>query len=1320
VRPVEWFSGGNDGATEVAVADSDDRPTMSAVRDLWKERHGKRPVTLLLVVRYPSPHGECMSICGPVGEDPPVLQDLEPSQVERLCAAALSEPDRHSAARFLAAHLPEMESELPGVRNSGMLAMHELLNGVPLRADWDSACNEGRSLLAVRGRALVEALDFSVELLPGTASVLTVNDHKRAVAVFLEEGETFEDSSPRFNGVSPVSKALAVADAESLPWVVLTRGRQIRLYAARSDTGVGRKGRAETFIELDLSLLAESNAGYLPLLFGAAALATDGTFEQVLDECAKFAAQLGARLRERVYFEAVPPLATAIANRAETEAVDFDAPFGEGDLLGIAYEMTMLVLFRLLFVAYAEDKDLLPYRTNSHYREHSLKSIAQRLAEFRRTGHDEFDPVATSLWVDVGQLWRAVDAGNNEWGVPAYSGGLFEEDDPDSHLAGHLLGRIELTNAEFAPALTAMLVDTDIDGTIGPVDFRSLSVREFGTIYEGLLESELSRAPSDLTVKKAKGNDTYVPAKKNDTVEVADGQIYFHNSSGVRKSTGSYFTKSFAVEHLLDHALEPALDDHLARIAALLAEGDDLGAAETFFDFRCVDLAMGSGHFLVAAVDRIEARLSAFLAEHPIAEVHRELESLRNAAHTALGELAIGVEIETGTLLRRQIARRCIYGVDLNKIAVELSRLAIWVHTFVPGLPLSFLDRTLVQGSSLTGIGTVDEAVEILEGKDATGTMSLFRGQIMEFLDRASDHLRRLATIAELSIDDIERSHRAHAAAVAAVEPAAQLFDILIAARIGETTLPVNIDESRLAELHVASGAAALSEQLAELHFPIIFPEVFLSETPGFDCILGNPPWEEVIVEELQFWSSRFPELKRLDGAKQRERLLELRSEHMDLAKVLESERATVEALRRSLTSGIYPGMGVGDPDLYKAFLWRFTELTASRGTNGVVLPRSVFAALGSAPWRLDVFARRDLEITLCKNKGEWLFTDVNPGYPICLVVILPPSETPQLRVRGTYMSEAEYLEGISKAPAVIEVPVLRGMDDNLCVPAVDTADEMSLLSKLVQHMAFGNRSRPDWCAVPATELHASNDKAEFFTDDSRDHPIYNHLNVGHFTFDASPGAFNWADLQAGKRILQDKRASNARRSRSPFRRMPEGWERDPESLPCSNPRVTYRAIAHSSNPRKIWFAVAPVDTLLTNAAPYLVFWQGGVADEAYVLGLMNSSVVDWFGHLRVALNINIFIVNSIPIPIRGYTSREDRLVSLAAGLALAAEGDLGEWSTLGEPITDDDARAGALAEIDAISTLLFGLDDDDLPLIFNIDTRPSLGDVLAYRKRWE
>src|SRR3989338_3080372 len=170
---------------------------------------------------------------------------------------------------------------------------------------------------------------------------------------------------------------------------------------------------------------------------------------------------------------------------------------------------------------------------------------------------------------------------------------------------------------------------------MGPVDFRSLGVREFGTIYEGLLENELALAEADLTTERVKDQDRYRPAKAEEEVVIPRGRAYLHHTSGARKSTGSYFTKHFAVEHLLEHALEPALQDHLTR----LDTRTDRQAGDAFFDFRVADIAMGSGHFLVAAVDRIERAFSRYMVKRQLTDVMAELERLRKTAREAMGGL---------------------------------------------------------------------------------------------------------------------------------------------------------------------------------------------------------------------------------------------------------------------------------------------------------------------------------------------------------------------------------------------------------------------------------------------------------------------------------------------------------------------------------------------------------------------------------------------------------------------------------------------------------------------------------------------------------
>lgn len=314
LTPQGLFAQDAPSGLEVALASASHRPSPADIRRSWDKRQAGRATPVLLVVIYPAVEGHQAALCGPTDKQL-VHRDLEPSQVERLADHALSEPTHHAATRFLLANLPEVNSPLPGIRNVGLLATQELRSGVPQRSDWQAAATRSTPLLALRGKRLLEALGFGVETLASHASLLTINGQKRAVGIFCDDTEPFEAPSRRFGNVSLASRALANADRERVDWVILTRSAEIRLYAARPDTGVGRKGRAETFIEINLALLPQNHSGYLHLLFSAQALDQNGTIEEMLTNSADFAAELAVRLRDRIYNDTVPLLSQAVAKR---------------------------------------------------------------------------------------------------------------------------------------------------------------------------------------------------------------------------------------------------------------------------------------------------------------------------------------------------------------------------------------------------------------------------------------------------------------------------------------------------------------------------------------------------------------------------------------------------------------------------------------------------------------------------------------------------------------------------------------------------------------------------------------------------------------------------------------------------------------------------------------------------------------------------------------------------------------------------------------------------------------------------------------------
>lgn len=224
---IGLYIGNGVHALEVAVARATIAMSRTSLVAVWKARKKSRAAPVVLVVL----HSGKASICGAAGESPPVYQDQDLGQVERLCREILDQPDRHAALRFLAQALPSLETELPGLNNEGLVALHELEHGVPNRDDWAAAGRKAQPALGKRESDLLQTLGFSIEPLDNLTSLLRSGSRRTALAVMLHESETAEQESRRFNSLSPVSYAFKKADDEDLSWVILTQGNRIRLYS---------------------------------------------------------------------------------------------------------------------------------------------------------------------------------------------------------------------------------------------------------------------------------------------------------------------------------------------------------------------------------------------------------------------------------------------------------------------------------------------------------------------------------------------------------------------------------------------------------------------------------------------------------------------------------------------------------------------------------------------------------------------------------------------------------------------------------------------------------------------------------------------------------------------------------------------------------------------------------------------------------------------------------------------------------------------------------------------------------------------------------
>lgn len=919
-------------------------------------------------------------------------------------------------------------------------------------------------------------------------------------------------------------------------------------------------------------------------------------------------------------------------------------------------------------------------------------------------------------------MWEAIDQGNAQWMVPAYNGGLFAREKEGSS-EGAMIARLRLPDSVVGPVLQALLVDESAeDGFRGPVDFQSLSVREFGTIYEGLLESSLSLAESDLTLD---GSKAYLPAREGDAVEVPAGSAYFHNSSGERKATGSYFTPKIVVDHLVERSIAPVLGKHLERIAALLNEGKDVEAGRRFFDFRVADIAMGSGHFLVAAIDKVEAMYRDFLTEHDVPRVREELLRIGQTAKQALGRDAVAVgQVDDISLLRRQVARRCIYGIDVNPLALELSQLALWIHTFVPGLPMSSFDHNLICANSLTGVGTVGEALAALEPKRPAGQVSLVDGVVTNALAVAAPLLLDAANADEADKAGVDAGAALRAEARDRLEPLRRVFDLAIAIRTGGVRAVMAVDLEELDSAATTPAVREAAEQLNPAHMPYLFPEVFQREDPGFDVLLGNPPWEKIKVETDQWWGMRIPKLRSLPQAQKNLMIAEVRAARTDLESQFLQEVKSTEAARAVIVKGPFPGIGSGgDPDLYQAFAWRYWQLVRRDGRTAFVVPRGAMSGAALQPWRRAVLADGSFtDVCFITNTGNWVFAGVDGRYTVALTVV-ERGEDRRVRFCGPFANEQEFI-GRRGNLATVESKEFRSWSSSAAFPLIPdpkSAEVFGVMARATRldsvHSAFTYRA--------TTDFHSSGDKElwEFDIEAARGRvPVLTGGSFRIWSPDYGP-PYAYANLNSLRKRMEIKLARQSKLRRSAYFGLPSG-----QQLPFDAARIAFRDVTRSTDQRTVIATLLPPRSVATEKAPVLVRRSGDARTDAYVLSVLSSLPFDWQLRRWIELKLSYEVLYSSTVP--PWTTRPgiDRVIEIGGRLA-AVDERYQEWADeVGVPVGSVRTPAekqGLIDELDALVSLLYGLTADQVEHIYATfhrgwDYAPRLAAVLKHFHAWE
>lgn len=600
------------------------------------------------------------------------------------------------------------------------------------------------------------------------------------------------------------------------------------------------------------------------------------------------------------------------------------------------------------------------------------------------------------IWLSVKVVFKALAQGEELLALPAL-GGLFNPDQCPDLMADE----VNLSNADLLHAMKLMRWAT-LQGVFTVIDYRNVDTEELGSLYEGLLE--------------------LVPTIKylNDADRFTYTFEYLQSNANERKSTGSYYTPTSLVKVLISTVLDPVIEQKL--------KDNPTDPEAVLLSIKVIDPACGSGHFLLAAARRIAERLmkeSAFLADST-----KEAVEFRKVMH--------------------KVISRCIYGVDINPMAVELARMGLWLEGYAENEPMSFIDHHLVVGDSLLGVmdletlklgipsdaykpqapfGKGEYALSLSEKTVCATLKKRNAKELKVFAENLSDSgLGGLTSLSEvmshLGYDDIdqlasdtlkgeelkaEQNKRNRFAIENTTEFKAS--NLLLAAFLSEKTqatqhlVPTTKDLDLLitdpegyAQSHqdIIDNAAKVCAENHVLHWPLIFKEVI--EQGGFDCVFVNPPWEKPKVEDVKWFAPRLPEVAGAKTAAIRKKMIEgLASvENEQVHKIFvdyvkaqywASNFSTVNHIS-SAEGGRFPLTGVGDTNMFAYFAEHAVRIKNEAGRVGLVVPTGIVLDDATKRFAQDIFAQGLVSSVYHFNNTESIFPAVHNSYSFVLLTL--------------------------------------------------------------------------------------------------------------------------------------------------------------------------------------------------------------------------------------------------------------------------------------------------------------------------------------------
>ncbi len=766
---------------------------------------------------------------------------------------------------------------------------------------------------------------------------------------------------------NPVTQVADYGRRAKQPYVMLSNGAEWRLLWE------GDRHTYEPHISFDLDVIIQIEdpaarrryIAYFLALFGRDTLAPEADGLRPLDRWRLKIERRGVAIAEELdhqVYRAVDHLLQALQRQVAVE----------GYTLKDAFNDALVLVYRILFILHAEARGLLPMEMRDSYR--GEFSLSQFIVDDILKQSVQHSPRRHLIWARLRDIFKIVDKGAPELSVFRYNGGLLSA---EKHPR---LARFELDDAVMANVLKLIGTAKNDEGEWAPVDYRLIEVRQLGRIYEGLLE----RGPTERPHATEKGRSVW-----------ACGCDHLK-----RKKTGSYYTPDELVSLIVERTLTPLVEEREAEA------DDDESAARSLLNLTVLDPACGSGHFLIGAVDYLAERLMQLEAS-PFSFTETEDDA---------------TDEDDLTAWRRLVTESCIYGVDLNPLAVELAKLSLWLHTLARRRALTYLDNHLRVGNSLVGSQTADLlALPTWTPKGNRRKPSQWTEESGIFVDErlltdVAAEFNRIKHQPTIDAEDVKQKEAAYAAASQRLDRLRTALDL----RLGAWFAPVDpgtylqvllaLREDRDLELTDDARAAVDKARFLEaFHWEVEFPEIFDPNLPaelsGFDAVIANPPWERVKLQEIEFFSTKDEDIAKAPTKAKRSKLIEaLEDTRPNLyQRYLDAYEAAVEQSDYFHNSGQYPLGGVGDVNYYTVFAERFVQLIKPEGgRTGYLCPSGIATDYSTrfyfqelvkhdrlrALYDFENRWNRNVNLDQGERNGESFFPDVDSRFKFSIVIV--------------------------------------------------------------------------------------------------------------------------------------------------------------------------------------------------------------------------------------------------------------------------------------------------------------------------------------------